>query len=87
MIRKRIVASMNDTVLVGYLLLQVGPCPQAVKIMSYFYFQNTLYFIQIVFWIWKIHSDKIKVHLNNPAAVFNARKSVMSPKVNVILKF
>ena len=35
----------------------------------------------------KIHSDKIKVNLNNPLAVFNAIKLVMSLKVIVILKF
>ena len=33
----------------------------------------------------KIHSDKIKVYLNNPLSGFNAIKLVISLKVSVIL--
>ena len=80
-------ASMNDTTLVGCLPLQIQPCSQSNENNVLPLFPEHPIFHSNNILNMKIHSDKIKVNLVNPLAVFIARKFVMSLKVNVIFEF
>ena len=87
MIRKRIVASMNDMVLVLTTPGRTLSSSSENNVILLFP-EHLIFHSNNIFEHEKSTQTKSKfIFKNNPSAVFNARKSVMSLKVNVILKF